>query len=66
MPLLHLLISRFIGLLLRHPLMVLLLFLLEFLVLLLLVRVQIFLLLLVFLVLFRISCVWGGRGGVGC
>ncbi len=65
-PLLHLLISRFIGLLLRHPLVVLLLFLLESLVLLLLLRVQLFLLLLVFLVLFRVSRVWGGRARMGC
>lgn len=44
--------------LLRQPLVVLLLLLLEFLVVLFLPRVQLFLLLLVFLVQFRVSRVW--------
>jgi hypothetical protein len=65
-PLLHLLIPRFIGPLLRHPLVVLLLLLLESLVVLLLLRVELFLLLLVSLVLFRVSRVWGSRAGMGC
>ncbi len=65
-PLFHLLISRFIGLLLRHPVVVLLLFLLESLVLLLLLRVQLFLLLLVFLIESRVSRVLRGRAWMGC
>jgi len=65
-PLLHLLISLFIGLLLRHPLVVLLLFLLESLVLLFLLRVQLFLLLLVFLVEICVSRVLRSRAWMGC
>ena len=64
--LLHLLIPRFTRPLLRHPLVVLLLFLLESLVLLLLLRVQPVLLLLVFLVLLQVSRVGGSRAGMGC
>ena len=52
-----LLISRWARLL-RHPPVVLLLLLLEFLVVLFLPRVQLFLLLLVFLVQFRVSRAW--------
>jgi hypothetical protein len=65
-PLLHLLRSRFIGLPLRHPLVVLLLFLLESLVLLLLLRIQLSLLLLVLLVEFRVSRVRCSRAWMGC
>jgi len=60
-PLLHLLVSGFVGLLLGCPLMVLLLLLLEFLVLLLLLRVKLVLLLLVFLIRFGVSRVWCRR-----
>ena len=63
--LLHLLDLGFAGLLLRYPLVVLLLFLLELLVLLLLLRVELLLLLLVFLVLLRVSGIWGSGRGCG-
>ena len=65
-PLLHLLISRFIGMRLRHPLVVLLLLLLESLVLLFLLRVQLFLLLLVFSVEICVSRVLRSRAWMGC
>jgi hypothetical protein len=58
MPLLYLLLSRFITSLSREPLVVLLLPLLEFLVFLFLLRVELFLLLLVFLVLSNVSRAW--------
>jgi hypothetical protein len=57
--LLHLLLCRFTGVLLRQPLMFLLLLLLEFLPFLFLLREYLFLLLLVFLVQLRVACVWG-------
>jgi hypothetical protein len=65
-PLLHLLTSRFIGLPLRHPLVILLLLLLESLVLLLLLRVQLLLLLLVFVVEFCAPSAWRSRVWMGC
>ncbi len=57
-PLFYLLLSRFIGISLRQPLVFLLLLLLEFLPLLFLLRELLFLLLLVLLVQLRLACTW--------
>src|SRR5260370_35849783 len=63
-PLFYLLLSRFIGISLRQPLVFLLLLLLEFLPLLFLLRELLFLLLLVLLAQLRLPCTWrpGSRG----